>query len=121
MRSGIKRSNRVIEYNRDLESDNNDKDVKFVDANLLDNKLTLQLLANDSITRIKKRRVITDDEDDEPPKPKANREKRKPVKQVGKKSIKESASISGLVARPTFDIQALLMNTNIVIPALHLF
>lgn len=32
-----------------------------------------------------------------------------------------SASISGLVGDPPPDIQALFMNTNIVIPALHLF
>ena len=80
MRSRIKRSSRVIEYNVDSESDNEDKDVEFVDVDLPCNKLSLQLLANDSITRTKKRRVIPDDEDNEPPKPKANRVKRKPVK-----------------------------------------
>ena len=77
MRSRIKRLTRVIEYNGDLESDNNNEDIGFADVNLPCNKLSLQLLANDSITRIKKRRVITNDKDDELLKPKTNREKRK--------------------------------------------
>ena len=121
MRSRIKRSTRVAEYNGDSESDNNDKDIKFVDVNLPCNKLSLQFLANDSITHTKKRRVITDDEDDEPPKLKANREKRKPVKRVEKKNTKASATISGLVGHPSPNIQVFLINTNIVILALHLF
>ena len=55
------------------------------------------MLANDSITHTKKRHVITDNENDKPPKPKTNQEKRKPIKQVGKKNTKASAPISGLV------------------------
>ena len=91
--------------------------------NLSYNKLSVQVLANDSNTRSKKRRVIvdTDDEIEEVPKPKTTREKKTPVKRVGKKSTKASVPISGLVGRPPPDIQAILMNTNIVIPALHLF
>ena len=122
MRPRTKRSTRVVEYNGDSDSDGDDEDAEFVDVDLPCNKLSLQLLANDSITRTKKRRVIeTDDEDNEPLKPKATREKRKPVKRVGKKSTKASVPIAGLVGQAPPDIQALLMNTNIVIPALHLF
>ena len=72
MSSRIKQSTRVVEYNEDSESDNDDEDVEFVNVNLPYNKLSLQLLANDSINRTKKRRVITNDENDEPLKPKAN-------------------------------------------------
>ena len=121
VRSSIKRSTWVVEYNGDSESDNNNEDVEFIDINLPYNKLSLQLLANNSITRTKKKRVIIDDEGDESLKSKTKREKRKPVKQVEKKSTKASAPISDLVDQPPPDIQALLMNTNIVIPAVHLF
>ena len=121
MRSCLKWLTQVVEYNRDSELDNDDEDIKFVDVNLFSNKLSLQQLANNSITRTKKKRVITNNKDDEPPKPKANREKRKPVKRVGKKSTKRSTSISGLIDQPPPDIQALLMNINIVILTLHLF
>ena len=44
-----------------------------------------------------------------------------PVKQVRKKSSKASISISGLVGKPSPNIQALYINTNIVILALYLF
>ena len=121
MRFRIKRLTRVVEYNWDSESDNDDDDVEFVDINLPCNKLSIQLLVNDSITCTKKRLVITEDKGDEPPKPKINQEKKKPVKRVGKKSAKASAPISGFVGQPPPDIQALLRNTNIVIPALYLF
>ncbi len=71
-RPSTKRYIRVVEYNRDSDSDNDDKDIEFIDVNLPCNKLSLQRLANDSIIRTKKRRVITDNKDDEPPRPNAN-------------------------------------------------
>ena len=80
MRSRIKRSTQVVEYNGDSESDNDDEDVEFVDIYIPCNKLSLELLANDSIICTKKRYAIINDQDDEPPKSTANREKRKPVK-----------------------------------------
>ena len=121
MKFCIKRLTRVIEYNGDSKLDNNDEDVEFVNLNLPYNKLSLKQLANNSIIHIKKRCIIKDDKDDELPKPKANWEKRKPIKQVVKKSSKASAPISGLIGQLPPDIQVLLMNTNIVIPILHLF
>lgn len=112
----------MVEYNGGFDSDGDDKDIKFVDVDLPYNKLNLQLLANQFITRTKKKYVIKiDDKDDKPLKPKATREKKKPVKQVRKKSTKVSILISGLVGQPLSNIQALFINTNIVILALHLF
>lgn len=111
----------MIEYNGDFDSDS-DKDIKFVDVDLPCNKLSLQLLANNFITYTKKRQVIkVDDEDDKFPKSKATLEKRKPVKQVKKKSNKTSVFIASLVCQSPLDIQVFFMNINIVIPALHLF
>ena len=122
IRPSSKQSPRVVEYNGDSDSDE-EEDVEFVDVDLPCNKLSVQLLANNSTTRSKKRRVVidTDDEAEEVSKVKTTREKKIPVKRVGKKSSKASVPISGLVGKPSPDIQALLMNTNIIIPALHLF
>ncbi len=103
------------------DSDDNDEDVEFIDVDLLYNKLNIQLQANDFIIYTKKKRIITSDQDDEPPRPKGNREKRKPVKQVGKKSTKALVPISSLIGQPPSNIQALFINTNIVIATLHLF
>ena len=100
MRPTIKQSTWVAEYNGDSDSDDNDEDVEFVDVDLPCNKLNVQLLANDSITRAKKRRVLeTEDKADTPPKIKATREKRTPVKRVGKKSSKASVPIFSLVSK----------------------
>ena len=112
----------VVEYNGNSDSDNKG-DVKFVDIDLPCNKLSVQLLANDSNTHSKKRRVIVDtnNEIEEVPKPKTTREKKTPVKHVGIKSTKASESICSLIDCPPSDIQVILMNTNIVIPILHLF
>ncbi len=121
MRPTLKRSTRMIDYNGDSNFDS-DNEVEFVDIDLPCNKLSVRLLANDSITCTKKRCILeTEDEADEPSKVKATRERRTPVKRLGKKSSKASVPISGFVGKPPPDIQALLMNTNIVIPALHLF
>lgn len=65
--------------------------------------------------------IETDDKDNKPLKPKTTWEKRKPVKRVGKKNTKGSVLIASLVGQAPPDIQTLLMNINIVIPALHLF
>lgn len=121
MRPTPKQSTWVINYNGNSNSDS-DNNAEFVDVNLSCNKLSVRLLANDTITRTKKRRVLeTENEVDEPPKVKATREKKIPTKRVGKKSSKASVPISGLVGKSPPDIQAFLMNTNIFIPALHLF
>lgn len=116
-----KQSTRVVDNNRDSDSNNNDEDIEFINVDLPCNMFSVQLLANDSIIRINKKDRITDDKDDEPSKSKANQEKKKLVKRVGKKSTKASIPISSLIGQPPLDIQALLMNTNIVILALHLF
>ncbi len=63
----------MIDYNGDSNSDF-DNDVEFVDIDLLCNKLSVRLLANDSINRTKKRRVLeTENEADEPSKVKATK------------------------------------------------
>lgn len=122
MRSTHKQFTQVVEYNGELDSDDNDEDVEFINVDLPCNKLSIQLLVNDSITRTKRRQTIeTDNENDKRLNPKATWEKRKPVKQVGKKSTKASVPISSLVGQPAPDIQALLINTNIVITVLHFF
>lgn len=96
--------------------------MEFVNVDLPCNKLSLQLLANDFVTCIKKRQIIEmDKEKVEPPKPKAIWEKKKPIKQFGKKSTKASISISDLVGQLPPDIQALFINTNIVILVLYFF
>ncbi len=121
MRPTPKQSTCVIDYNGSSNSDSDNK-VEFVDIDLPCNKLSVWLLANDSITRTKKRRVLeTEDEADKPSKANTTWEKRKLVKRVGKKSSKASVSIFGLVGKPPLDIQALLIYTNIVIPVLYLF
>ena len=109
----------MIYYNDDSDSD---EEVEFINVHLPCNKLSLQLLANDATTCPKKRHV--DDIKNEATKaPKTNtaREKKVMVKRVRKKSSKISVPISGFVKYPALDIQALLIKTNIVIPALHLF
>ncbi len=111
----------MIDYNGNFNS-NYDNNIEFVDLDLPCNKLSVRLQANDSITRTKKKyQLKTRDEADEPSKVKATREKRKLVQRVGKKSSKASVFISGLVGKLPPDIQAFLMNTKIVILALHLF
>ena len=82
----------------------------------------MQLLANNSAIRTKKRRVNkTNEEASEAPMTNITQEKKVLIKRIGKKSSKASVPISGFVGRPPPDIQAFLMNTNIVIPALYLF
>ncbi len=71
MRPSTKRSIRVVEYNGDSDLDDDDEDIEFINIDLPCNKLSLQLLANNSITRTKKRHVITDNKDNESPRPKA--------------------------------------------------
>ena len=66
MRSTLKQSTCIIDYNGNYDS-NFDNNVEFVDIDLPCNKLSVQLLANDSITRTKKRRILeTEDEADKP-------------------------------------------------------
>ena len=93
---------RVIHYNDDSDSD---EEVEFIDVHLPCNKLSLQLLANDTTTRPKKRRV--DDVEDEATKAlKTNttREKKVSIKRVGKKSSKTSVPILELVGYPALDV-----------------
>ena len=64
MRSTFKQSTRIIDYNGNSNSNFNNN-VKFIDINLPCNKLSIQLLVNDSITRTKKRGVFeTEDKAD---------------------------------------------------------
>ena len=82
----------------------------------------MQLLANNYATGIKKRYVNkTDEEASDAPKTNVTQEKNVPIKHFGMKSSKTSALISGFIYRLPLDIQALLMNTNIIILALYLF
>lgn len=53
IRQPFKQSTYVIKYNYNFDS-NFDDNAKFIDVNLLYNKLSIQLLANDSITYTKK-------------------------------------------------------------------
>ena len=72
----------------------------FVDIDLLCNKLNVQLLANNSIIHIKKKYILEmEDEADKPLKAKVTQEKRTPVKQVQKKSLKILVYISGLISK----------------------
>ena len=101
----LKYSPYVVEYN--IESNSyNKRDVEFVDMDLPYNKLSVEVLANESNTRSKKRHIIvnTDDEIEDVPKPKTTREKKIPVKHVGKKNTKASVPISGLISCPSLDI-----------------
>lgn len=83
--------------------------MKFVNVNLPCNKLSVRLLANNSITYTKIKRVVEiKDESDESSKVKAIQEKRISIKRIGKKSSKILVLISGLVGKPTSDIQALI-------------
>ena len=121
MRPTPKRSIRVIHYNGNFNSDSNN-DLEFVDVDPPCNKLSVWLLANDSINRMKNKHIVeTRDETNKLSKVKAFREKKIPVKQVGTKSSKASVPISGLVGKSFPDIQAIFINTNIVIPVLHFF
>ncbi len=72
MRPSTKWFTQAVKYNGDSNSDDDDEKIEFIDVDLPYNKLSVQLLANDSISCAKKRRRITDDKDDEPPRPKAN-------------------------------------------------
>ena len=73
MRLTPKRSTCAIDSNSNSNSDS-DNDVEFADINLSCNKLSVHLLANDSMTLTKKRRVLeTEDEGDEPSKVKSTR------------------------------------------------
>lgn len=57
MKSTSKQSICVINYNGDFNSDF-DNNMEFIDINLLSNKLSVKLIANDSITHIKKKHVL---------------------------------------------------------------
>lgn len=121
MRPIPKQPTQVINYNSNSNSDSNNN-AEFVDIDLPCNNLSLRLLANDIITCTKKRRVLkTEDKADEQPKVKATQRKKIPNKQVGKKSSKASVLISGVVGKRFLNVQTVFMNTNIIIPALHLF
>ena len=70
----------MIDHNGDSDSDS-DNNVEFVDINFPCNKLSVQLLANDSITRTKKRHVVkTEDKANELLKIKVTWEKKTLVK-----------------------------------------
>lgn len=58
---------------------------------------------------------------DESSKVKVTQEKKISIKQVGKKNLKISVFISSFIDKPLSDIQAFLINTNIIISTLYLF
>lgn len=121
IRPTLKQFTCVTEYNGNSDSNFNDN-VEFIDVDITCNKLNIRLLDNDSITCIKKRRILkTEDIANEPPKVKATGGKKISVKEIGKKSSKTSVPIFVFVSKSPPDIQALLINTNIVILRLHLF
>ena len=62
----------MVKYNRNSVSDNYNEDIKFINIDLSYNKLSIQLLANNSITYTKKKRVITNNKNDQSFKPKTN-------------------------------------------------
>lgn len=96
--------------------------MEFVDIDLPCNKLNVKLLANNSITcKIKKRILKTENEVDELFKVKATQEKKLPIKWIGKKNFKILVLILSLVDKSPPNIQALFINTNIVILALYFF
>ena len=64
MKSTLKQFTHMIDYNGNSDSDSNNN-VEFADIDLPCNKLSVQLLGNDFITRIKKRHVFkTEDKAD---------------------------------------------------------
>ena len=104
MRSTLKQSTHVIDYNGNSDSDS-DYNIKFVDIDLLCNKLNIQLLANDFITHIKKRHKIEiKNQADKLLKSKVTWKKKIPAKQIRKKSLKVSIPISGLISKPPLNI-----------------
>ena len=110
---------RVIHYNNNFDLN---KKVEFINIHLLCNKLSLQFLVNDATICPKKCRV-NDIEDEAAKASKTNTTKKKKVsiKRIRKKSSKALVPILKLVKHPTPDVPALLIKTNIVILALHLF
>lgn len=102
-------------------SDSNDY-AEFDNVNLPCNKLRMQLLAKNSATCTKKTCINkTDKKAGKAPKTNVIQEKRIPIKRVEKKSSKVSVPISGFMSKPPPNIQAFLININIIIPALYLF
>ena len=121
MRSTLKQFTCVIDYNGDFDSDSNNN-VEFVNIDLLCNKLSVQLLANNSITHTKKRYVFEmEDKADELLKAKVTQEKKTPVNRVEKQSSKALVPVFDLIGKRPPDIQALFINTSIIISALYLF
>lgn len=55
MQPTTKHSTHVVEYNKDFNSNNNDKDLEYVNIDLFYIRLNLQLLINNSIIHTKKK------------------------------------------------------------------
>lgn len=111
----------MLTYNSTFDSNSNNN-VEFININLPCNKLSIQLLANDSMTYTKKKYVVEiEDKANEPPKSKPTPEKRVPIKQVGKKSSKVSVPIYSFIGKASLDIQTFLIKINIVILELQFF
>lgn len=80
LRPPSKQSTRMIEYNSNSDS-GFDNSIEFINVNLPYNNVSIQLLANDSITHTKKKRVVrTKDEVDEASKIKTTKDKKMSVK-----------------------------------------
>ena len=84
----FKQSTCVIKYNGNSDFNIHDN-TEFIDVNLSCNKLSIWLLANDSIACIKKRRILeTKDKANKTFKVKTTWKKKIPIKRISKKSSK---------------------------------
>lgn len=99
----LKFSSRVVKYNGDSDSDE-EENVECVDVDLPCDKLSVQLLANGFATRTKKRRVLEiEDEADKPPKIKAHSEERDyPATQDGLRKAMHSDENQDFSGSPKF-------------------
>lgn len=85
----------MIWYNRNSDSDKNEE---FINVDLFCNKISIQLLANDSITHFKKCQINkSGDDTNEALKTNTAKKKKASIKRIGKKSSKASVFILGLV------------------------
>lgn len=121
IRSAFKQLIQVIDNNSNFNS-NFDNNAKFVNVNLSCNKLSISLLANNTIFYIKKKCVFKIKEEVyESCKIKATQKKKISTKQISKKSLKVSVLIFSPIDKFLPNIQILFINTNIVILVLYLF
>lgn len=93
---------KIIDYNCNFDSD---KEVGFINIDILCNKLSPQFLANDSTTHFKTYNINKiRNKDNEDPKTNTIREKKISIKYVITKSLKVSVLIIGFVEYSTSDL-----------------